>query len=347
MSPYILLNDLKRFDQRYTSFARAGWDPSCAAYGKRARPREEIAASGRPGYTREDFALHVGARAMDGQIGEYRKAHGEDRYADRYEPADWGAFTERLKHAARLYGASTVGVARVNPLWVYASDGQGRPVELPEGMHSAVVMAIEMDYDLIRTAPSVMSAAGTGNGYSRMAFTAVCLARYLTELGWRALPSGNDAALSIPLAVDAGLGELGRNGLLITPLYGPRVRLCKVFTDAPLVPGEPISFGVEAFCDVCMKCADTCPSRSIPRGGMTDSGPTASNNPGVRKWYINPDQCLAFWRENGIGCANCIRSCPFNKLSGWIHGLARRVIRARSRRVNRGLVFMDDLCGYG
>jgi len=350
MTPYIVLNNLKRFNPRYTSFARAGWDPSCAAYGKRTRSREEIAASGRPGYSMEDFALHVGARAMDGEIGEYRKAQGEDAgpaERERYEPTDWGAFTGRVKHAARLYGASMVGVAHVNPLWVYAEDGQERSAELPEDMHTTVVMAIEMDYDLIRTAPSVRSAAATGNGYSRMAFTAVCLARYLTELGWRALPSGNDTALSVPLALDAGLGELGRNGLLITPIYGPRVRLCKVFTDAPLVLDEPISFGVEAFCDVCMKCADTCPSRSISRGGMTDVGPTSSNNPGVRKWYINPDQCLAFWRENGIGCANCIRSCPFNKRPGWIHDLARRIIRARSRLINRGLVFMDDLCGYG
>ena len=135
--------------------------------------------------------------------------------------------------------------------------------------------------------------------------------------------------------------------MLITPIYGPRVRLCKVFTDAPLVPDEPISFGVGAFCDVCMKCADTCPSRSIPQGGVADAGPTPSNNSGVRKWYINPDQCLAFWRENGIGCANCIRSCPFNKRPGWIHDLARRIIRARSRLINRALVFMDDVCRYG
>ena len=352
MTPYILLNTIKRFDQRYTSFARAGWDPSCAAYNKRVRPPEEISASGKPGYTVEDFALHAGARAMDGGIREYRKAHDAAGPAgreprDRYEPADWTAFTRRLKRAARLYGASLVGVTRVNPLWIYAGEEQERPVELPEDMLTAVVMAVEMDYDLIRTAPSVMSAAATGNGYSRMAFTAVCLARYLTELGWRALPSGNDTALSIPLAIDAGLGELGRNGLLITRAYGPRVRLCKVFTDAPLIVDEPISFGVKEFCDVCMKCADTCPSRSVPRGEMTPSGPTPSNNPGVLKWYINPDRCLAFWRANGIGCANCIRSCPFNKSTGWPHDLARLFIRARSNLVNRALVFMDNLWGYG
>jgi reductive dehalogenase len=180
-----------------------------------------------------------------------------------------------------------------------------------------------------------------------MAFTSACVARYLVELGWQAIPSGNDTALSIPLAVDAGLGELGRNGLLITPLYGPRVRLCKVFTDAPLVPNRPISFGVKEFCDVCMKCATDCPSGSISMEGMTDCGPTPSNNPGVLKWYINPETCLAFWRKNGACCASCIRSCPFNKPPGRLHTLARFFIQFRSRLADRFLVSVDDICGYG
>ena len=80
---------------------------------------------------------------------------------------------------------------------------------------------------------------------------------------------------------------------------------------------------------------------------MTDCGPTPSNNPGVLKWYINPETCLAFWRKNGTSCSNCIRSCPFNKAPGRIHDLARACIRIRSRIIDRAMVWMDDLCGYG
>jgi len=51
--------------------------------------------------------------------------------------------------------------------------------------------------------------------------------------------------------VDAGLGELGRNGLLVTPEFGSRVRLCKVFTELPLQPlGEAGVLTEEAACDV-------------------------------------------------------------------------------------------------
>ena len=66
--------------------------------------------------------------------------------------------------------------------------------------------------------------------------------------------------------MQAGMGELGRNGLLITPEFGPRVRISKILTDLPLIPDSPIEFGVTEFCDVCMKCADLCPSRSISLG---------------------------------------------------------------------------------
>ncbi|MCX7014192.1 MAG: hypothetical protein NTW86_16850 [Candidatus Sumerlaeota bacterium] len=50
---------------------------------------------------------------------------------------------------------------------------------------------------------------------------------------------------------------------------------------------------------------------------------------------------------NGVCCSNCIRSCPFNKPAGWIHGAARSVVRARVGWLNRALVWFDGLCGYG
>jgi len=356
MEPYEIVGEVKRFNQRYTAFSRVNWDPTCVACRTPAKTADEIAAQRKPGYSLEDFALHAGAWAMARSLpgaGPGRKSKpdemeaGEMRLDKRYEPEDWSALTRRIKRAAGFFGASAVGVARVDPRWLYACDPQERPVELPQGMNTAVVMAIAMDYKMLRSSPSAWAAAATGNGYSRMAFVKACLARHLRELGWNALAAGNDTALSIPLAIDAGLGEAGRSGLLIMPQYGPRVRLCKVFTDAPLLPDAPIRFGVQEFCEVCKKCAQTCPAGSIPWGEMTASGPTVSNNPGVLKWYSNADKCLAFWRANGVSCANCIRSCPFNKPTGRIHDWARLLVKAGSRLTNRALVRIDDRLGYG
>ncbi|RJS76940.1 4Fe-4S dicluster domain-containing protein [Candidatus Bathyarchaeota archaeon] len=128
------------------------------------------------------------------------------------------------------------------------------------------------------------------------------------------MPCGNDTALSIPLAIDAGLGELGRNGLLIASEFGPRVRLCKVFTDLPLETDKPIEFGIKEFCEKCKLCAEACEVGAI----STSEKPSyeiacRSNNPGALKWYVNVEKCFMFWRKNGASCSTCIKVCPFNR----------------------------------
>jgi reductive dehalogenase len=179
-----------------------------------------------------------------------------------------------------------------------------------------------------------------------MAFGAGLLATYIRGLGYKAIPCGNDTACSIPLAIDAGLGELGRNCMLITPEYGPRVRLAKVFTNLPLVVDKPIEFGVWEFCKTCKKCAEYCPSQALSSGDPTEIPIDKSNREGLRTWHIDAKKCAAFWANNGADCSNCIRSCPFNKKDGVLHDTARWIIR-NSRMFNRSFVWLDDFFGYG
>lgn len=315
MKPYEIVGELKRFDRRNVAFARSHSQADHPARRAKRRTVEELIASGKEGFGRADFALQAGSRVVDGSLrGQFGQVQTPPEGVAPWQPADAAKLTARVKEAAELFGAADVGVTRVNPLWVYtAGEGEGESPVLTAGLTTAVVMTIEMDYDLIATSPGVGASAATGVGYSQMAATAVSVAGMLVSLGFSALPSGNDAALSVPLAIDAGLGEAGRNGNLIARRHGPRVRLCKVFTDAPLATDEPIDLGVRATCGGCEKCADACPVGAIPRGEPTAAGPTPSNNPGPVKWYANPDKCLAFWAVNGTSCSNCIRSCPFNR----------------------------------
>ncbi len=305
-------DDLKRFDRKNSAFARSQSDPASVAYGKCGPTEEEVIASGKPGSGRADFALRVGARTADVIL---RKAWRGDQPAptgEPYQPEDWSAFTQELKQAAGLYGASLVGVTRVNPLWLYAV-GEGEEEALPAGVDTAVVMAVEMNYDVLSGSPTARASAASHMGYSQMAMVASNLAAYLRYLGYRAIPSGNDIALSVALAVDAGLGELGRNGMLITKEFGPRVRLCKVFTDAPLTCDGPVDFGAAKHCETCTLCADACPPKAIPAGEQTMAGPTPSNNSGLTKWYQNADKCLAYWEVIGTNCSNCIKACPYSR----------------------------------
>jgi len=325
--PYVVDESmLRRYDQRNLIFNRIHSDPGWASYG---RTEEEQGlrniAEDKPGYTRIDYALveaswtvhDVWTEAFSWErLSRPRgpSLMGDKWYLARYEVEDPSMMTRQTKMAARFYGASLVGVAELNRRWIYANRRFDlEPLELPEEVEYAVVMAIEMDGIGIATSPVCPAAAATGLGYSKMAFTASSLAEFIRNLGYIAIPDGNDMSLSIPLAIDAGIGQLGRNGLLITPEYGPRVRLCKVFTDLPLEPDKPIDFGVTDFCRRCRLCAEACKADAISKEAEPSWKPSCrSSNPGVLKWYVDGEKCYEFWCDNGTDCSTCISVCPYN-----------------------------------
>jgi epoxyqueuosine reductase len=58
-------------------------------------------------------------------------------------------------------------------------------------------------------------------------------------------------------AVAAGLGDLGLNGLFISPEFGIRQRMASVITTAPLRPDEP--YCGKPLCSNCGRCLKACP----------------------------------------------------------------------------------------
>ena len=226
----------------------------------------------------------------------------------------------------------------------YLEDGS---LAIPKTMERVIVLGFEMDYDGMDANPTPLGQASSGNGYSRGTFTAAHLAEFIRYLGFNAIPAVNQTALSVPQAIDAGLGELGRQGILITPKYGPRVRLAKVITDMPLAADKPISFGVKEFCDICGKCAKLCPAEAIYFEDQTMDAMNISTNPGVMKWPLDSEKCFRGWQMAGGDCGNCIRVCPFNKPEGWLHEATRILIGAKSGSLDKLLLNLDDASGYG
>jgi len=174
-----------------------------------------------------------------------------------------------IKHAAETAGADLVGVAEYDERWTYTQrfSGQtatGKANEIPAEVSNVIVIGQAMDERLIDTAPSALSGAATGMGYSQDAVVLLTVAQFIRNLGYTAIPSMNDTALAIPYAIKAGLGEYGKHGLVITPEFGTSVRFGKVFTDMPLALDAPISFGVKEMCNICNACSKACPSRAIP-----------------------------------------------------------------------------------
>jgi epoxyqueuosine reductase len=355
----------ERFDQKNEMFCRPLWDPDMLELGKKFY-MTEVPPKDKPGYRLNDQALvnaawHLentfGQGVAGGKMGMYAWDWGRIFEYPRVPPDlkidtdDPVGVTSSLKRAASFFGAALVGVCKLDRRWIYSSafplrDQTSSPNELPEEYQYAVALAIEMDYSAIHCSPTSPSSAATGLGYSKMAFVAGLLAHYIRGLGYQAIACGNDTACSIPIAIDAGLGELARNGLLITPAFGPRVRLAKVFTNLPLIPDKPIAFGVWDFCMICEKCARKCPSKSIMFGKPTEKPNNISNRQGLLRWPVNAETCLAFWAANGTDCSNCIRTCPFNKPAGLLHDSVRWGIK-NLPVLNPLFLWGDDLLGYG
>jgi len=228
-------------------------------------------------------------------------------FTDTPSPLSPAEAAHRLKEVARRCGACLTGVARLNPLWLYSHDEQGQAIVLPEGVTTVVVIAVAMPPSEIAASPGLRAVAATNWGYSQMSVAAVTLAEYIRALGHRAIPSGNDTGLTIPLAVDAGLGVMGRSGLLLTDSHGSCVRLAKVFTDMPLMADSPKSEGVEHVCTGCGRCAKACPA-----GAISDA-PQPEFHAGIMRWPVDGDRCHAFWSKNGASCSSCIAACPFGR----------------------------------
>ena len=249
-------------------------------------------------------------------------------------------FSARLKGFARYLGADLVGCTRLNPAWVYSHIGRspgtfGAPIELEHKY--ALAVAVEMSHDMVRQAPGSPTTTETAFKYFEVGKIAMILARTINLLGYpaRAHLDGNYRVMCVPVAADAGLGELGRSGLLVTRRFGPRVRLAVVTTDLPLEPDEPVAFGVQHFCELCKKCATVCPSGSIDSGARDVYA-------GVVKWQTRQDTCYRAWRTQGSDCNLCVKVCPYSHPGTTLHNLVR-FLTSRGALARSLLLKADDL----
>ena len=206
------------------------------------------------------------------------------------------AASEIVKGYAMNMGADLVGITEINPLWFYSHRGEifhenwddwGKSIEATH--RYAVVFATEMALDLVGTAPHTPTTIASMGNYARGAYISTQLAAFVANLGYPATAHHlrHYDMLMVPLAVDAGLGECGRLGYLMTKDFGPRVRLGAISTNLPLMPDKRVDIGVEDFCRICKKCATCCPSNSIPA-----EDPEVVN--GTLRWKLNAETCFDY-----------------------------------------------------
>jgi len=219
--------------------------------------------------------------------------------------------TSKIKKLGKYFGAKLVGIAEMQDYHYYSNRGRhlenyGDKIEIRHKY--GIVFAVEMDKEMINRAPQVEELLAVTKGYVDGAIIGMWLSYYLRELGYDARNhmDGNYLLIAPLVAQDAGLGEIGRSGILITKEFGPRVRLGVVTTNMPLVADMKEEFGIKDFCTLCGKCADSCPSKAI-------SSDDIKTIDGELRWRIIPEKCHMLWRRIGTDCGVCLSSCPFSQ----------------------------------
>ncbi|MBI4287871.1 MAG: hypothetical protein HY671_05535 [Chloroflexi bacterium] len=270
--------------------------------------------------------------------------------AERKVEVDRRVAAKSVKAAARYFGADLVGICELNPAWVYSHCGNddtpglkwGDPIDLNHRYAIAIAAAHNFDMLLSGRGIGIMPTIETNEtAFSKVTIPAIRLASYIRALGYPADAHMMTSKVNaVAVAVDAGLGEVGRNGLLITKEYGPGVRINVVTTELPMALDMPVDLGVQDFCERCFKCADTCSSGSISRRGKETIR-------GVKLWPVDNDLC-SYLRASQGGepvCFNCLSCCPWTKPHNFVHQSAAW-LAARFSLARTALIWMDDVL-YG
>jgi reductive dehalogenase len=231
-----------------------------------------------------------------------------------------------IKKVAHQLGATLVGITKLNPDWVFSYPMRRRgfeldkPLEIPKHWQYAIVIGTPMAWDPMFANPNY----GTSeDAYAKSRIVAFRLAAYIKQLGYPARPHtpGTDYDLMVPpIAVEAGLGEIGRHSVLVTPELGSNIRPAVVTTSIPMTPDKPIEFGVKDFCKTCKICAEQCPSGAITMGEPVEVR-------GYKKYQLDSSKCHNFWFSNlgNMGCRICVAVCPYSRKSNWLHRTALEV----------------------
>ena len=232
----------------------------------------------------------------------------------RLNVADTEKMTAQIKEKAKELGAGVVGICAMKD--EYLVEGAKNKYRF------AISLGLPMDRGKMLHVPGHTSAMEVQRVYIKASYLTVDLARHIRSLGWPAqgLPVNSSSEyLHIPIAIAAGIGELGKHGSLICKEYGSNFRLTTVVTDLPLVTDEPVDIGVDDICMTCQACTKECPPDAI--------FPEKQWVRGTRKWYVDFDRCTPYFSST-YGCGICLEVCPWSE-PGRGPGLSERVLELR------------------
>ncbi len=320
----------ERFDEAESVLSRrllkAGTSAYQAYYDKHPEHREQDDRSrSNPGLLAMDAvqadAVTFAAAKAGFSVTETLHELEEVPVNDEKVPLDPDTITTFIRKWVLRSGAHSVGFTPLMDHHLYKRKGRGKKTGMliECDLDHAIVFTVEMDHDMMRFAPAGPTVLESADQYLSSGVLATKLTQFIKNLGYnaRAHIDGNYEVICPLVAADAGLGVIGRIGLLMTPRLGPRVRIAVVTTDIPLsyVPAKSDRSPID-FCHRCRKCAEVCPSAAIPMGRQE-----IKNN--IQRWQVNSERCYNYWTISGTDCGQCVISCPYSHPDNWLHRFMR------------------------
>jgi len=127
-------------------------------------------------------------------------------------------------------------------------------------------------------------------------------------------------------ASEAGLGFIGKNGMLISRHFGNWLFLAAILTRVEFEPDEPLKKRVHPpkrlgreneaglLCGKCVRCQTACPTQAIPLPGVVDARRCISYQTIENKGII-PREFRAAIGTRIYGCDVCLEVCPWNRFA--------------------------------
>lgn len=217
----------------------------------------------------------------------------------------------------RNWGASIVRVADTARLTGLKTEPEDLLTEFPRAVSIAVRLS-DAVMDGIDNQPTPLYASHYSRVNGLLDDLAVRTTNFLQAAGARAVPIPASLILDAEkwtsfishkaVALAAGMGWQGKSLLLVTPEYGPRIRLVTILTDADLSPDTPL----ENRCGKCSQCTDHCPAGAI-------LGKNTQTHYETRSHAVDLDRCVHHLQNvferlphiHPLICGVCIKVCPW------------------------------------
>lgn len=200
----------------------------------------------------------------------------------------------------------------------------------------SLVCIQEMDKEAIDQAPEMACGNEVMRVYSTLGIAINDIANWLRDnknINCHSNHPLGGLVNSIPLAVKAGMGHFGHNGLLITKDFGQRHRVAPIFIENKFFEytDSDEHIWIEDFCKTCRKCERSCPSNAILSEKIVRD--QELEGLGNRKTSIDREKCFPYFNKT-MGCAVCIKVCPFSKADGTYDKLKKVTEKKMSSNVN-------------